>query len=107
MAHEHLKQVIRSLCSDTGEEVIEDFFTRMDADYFTTFSPGEIATHIRMASSLGPKHRVEVRVIPHPAAADAGAFEIIIVGFDYLSEFSIFCGLLSAFGLDIRSGDIF
>src|SRR5207244_6090680 len=29
------------------------------------------------------------------------------VGFDYLAEFSVFCGLLSAFGLDIRKGDIY
>src|SRR5262249_6361613 len=28
-------------------------------------------------------------------------------GFDYLAEFSVFCGLLSAFGLDIREGDIY
>src|SRR2546429_8434937 len=76
----------------------------MDDDYFTTFSPEEIATHIRMSSGLGSKHRVQVRVRPRPSSS--GAFDIVIVGFDYLSEFSIFCGLLSAFGLDIRSGDI-
>ena len=33
--------------------------------------------------------------------------EVTVVGFDYLSEFSIFCGLISAFGLDIHSGDIY
>src|SRR5229473_4495008 len=77
----------------------------MDDDYFTTFSPEEIATHIRMSSSLGSKHRIEVRV--RPRASSTGAFDIIIVGFDYLSECSIFCGLLSAFGLDIRAGNIY
>src|SRR5437870_12268128 len=80
----------------------------MDEDYFTTFSPEEIATHIRMASTLGSKHRIQVRVSTRPAGTPgAGPFDIIIVGFDYLSEFSIFCGLLSAFGLDIRAGNIY
>src|SRR5438552_9277177 len=80
----------------------------MDDDYFTTFSPEEIATHIRMSSGLGSKHRVQVRVSPRPATdTGAAAFDIIIVGFDYLSEFSIFCGMLSAFGLDIRAGNIY
>ena len=108
MINEESKQAIRSLCSDAGEDVIQDFFTRMDEDYFTTFSREEIATHIRMASTLGSKHRIQVRVSGRPAAAPgAEAFDIIIVGFDYLSEFSLFCGLLSAFGLDIRAGNIY
>src|SRR5438552_17416034 len=74
----------------------------MDEDYFTTFSPEEISTHIRMTSELDPKHGVRVRVTPGPSGR-GGEFEIVIVGFDYLSEFSIFCGVLSAFGLNIRS----
>ena len=77
----------------------------MDDDYFTTFSPEEIATHIRMSAGLGSKNRVAVRVRRRASSPDA--FDIIIVGFDYLSEFSIFCGLLSAFGLDIRAGNIY
>ena len=77
----------------------------MDDDYFTTFSPEEIATHIRMSAGLGSKDRVGVRVRRRASSPDA--FDIIIVGFDYLSEFSIFCGLLSAFGLDIRAGNIY
>src|ERR1700746_1474766 len=77
----------------------------MDDDYFTTFSPEDIATPTRMASGLGSKQRVQVRVTPRQSSG--GTFDIIIVGFDYLSEFSIFCGLLSAFGLDIRAGNIY
>ena len=105
MISEESKQTIQSLCSDVGKDVIEDFFARMDDDYFTTFSPEDIATHIRMASGLGSKQRVQVRVTPRQSSG--GTFDIIIVGFDYLSEFSIFCGLLSAFGLDIRAGNIY
>jgi glutamate-ammonia-ligase adenylyltransferase len=104
---EELKQAIRSLCPDIGEELVQDFFTRMDEDYFTTFSPEEVATHVRMASTLGSKHRIQVHISPRAGAAVSGAFNIVIVGFDYLSEFSIFCGLLSAFGLDIRAGNVY
>src|SRR5262245_20218436 len=77
----------------------------MDEDYFTTFSPEDVATHIRMSADLDSEHRVHVRVIPRGTGDKE--FDIVIVGFDYLSEFSMFCGLLSAFGLDIRAGNIY
>src|SRR5262245_21556204 len=77
----------------------------MDEDYFTTFSPEEIASHIRMSTGLDSKHRVQVRVTARRSST--AEFEIVIVGFDYLSEFSIFCGLLSSFGLDIEAGHIY
>src|SRR5690349_7275942 len=94
---EELKERIRSLCSDVKGQLIDEFFHRMDEDYFSTFVPEQIATHIRMSAELGPKRRIIVRVTPLPGVQSE--FEIVIVGFDYLSEFSIFCGLLSAFGL--------
>src|SRR5262245_6810193 len=75
----------------------------MDEDYFATFSPEEISTHIGMSSTLDLEHPVKFRIAPHGTSA----FDIIIVGFDYTAEFSIFCGLLSAFGLDIREGNIY
>jgi [glutamine synthetase] adenylyltransferase / [glutamine synthetase]-adenylyl-L-tyrosine phosphorylase len=96
-------EMIESLCPEVDTSIVQDFFARMDEDYFAVFSPEEIATHIKMSCRLDRRHRVQVRVIPR----GEGEFDIIIVGFDYLSEFSIFCGLLSAFGLDIRSGNIY
>ena len=77
----------------------------MDEDYFTTFSPEDIAKHIALSCRLDPEHRIRVRITPDAGAG--GEFTITIVGFDYLAEFSVFCGLLSAFGLDIREGDIY
>jgi len=58
----------------------------MDEDYFTTFSPEDIASHIRMSAGLDSKRRVQVRV--RPRSSSSAEFEIVIVGFDYLSEFS-------------------
>jgi glutamate-ammonia-ligase adenylyltransferase len=109
------KQTIESLCSGVDKEVIQEFFARMDEDYFAIFSPEEISTHIRMSCGLDPRHPVHVCVTPRPSVPSvpsgpsslAAEFDIVIVGFDYLSEFSIFCGLLSAFGLDIHAGNIY
>jgi len=100
-----LKRRIQGLCPEVDPELIDDFFARMDEDYFTTFSPEEIASHIRMSTGLDSKHRIQVRVTPRTSST--AEFEIVIVGFDYLSEFSIFCGSLSAFGLDIQAGHIY
>jgi [glutamine synthetase] adenylyltransferase / [glutamine synthetase]-adenylyl-L-tyrosine phosphorylase len=99
-----LKRRIQNLCPGVAPELIDDFFVRMDDDYFTTFSPEEIASHIHMSTRLDSKHRVQVCVTP---SSNTDEFEIVIVGFDYLSEFSIFCGLLSAFGLDIQAGHVY
>ncbi|MGH9853687.1 MAG: hypothetical protein ACREBD_27930, partial [Blastocatellia bacterium] len=97
------KQAIESLCPEISKEIIQDFFARMDEDYFAAFSPEEISTHIRMSCALDPEHPAQC----HITSRREDEFDIIIVGFDYLSEFSIFCGLLSAFGLDIRAGNIY
>ena len=62
----------------------------MDDDYFTTFVPEEIATHIRMSSSLDSTHRVKVHVRPRQTRDPGlGTFDIVIVGFDYLSEWAV------------------
>jgi glutamate-ammonia-ligase adenylyltransferase len=97
------KQAIESLCPEIGREIIQDFFARMDEDYFAAFSPEEISTHIKLSCALDPEHPAQCHITSRREAE----FDIIIVGFDYLSEFSIFCGLLSAFGLDIRAGNIY
>jgi len=101
-----LKQTIESLCPEVGKGVVQDFFARMDDDYFAAFPPEEVATHIRMSCQLDSKRPIQVRIKPRESGL-TGEFDIIIVGFDYLAEFSMFCGLLSAFGLNIREGDIY
>ena len=74
----------------------------MDEDYFETFTPEQVAMHVELSSRVDTEHKVVVRI----ASTRDGDFEIIIVGYDYPSGFSILCGLLSAFGLDIRAGEI-
>lgn len=95
----------------TGEEwekiekqTSDEFSSRMDRDYFASFSSSEVSTHIRMAARLAAGEPLQAEILPLPGTD--GAFRIVIVAFDYLSEFSVLCGLISAFGLDIQSGDI-
>ena len=97
------KQTVRSLCADVSPEFVEDFLRRMDEDHFDTFPPEEIAQHLKMSYAVDTNRRDAVRI----DAEGEGRFKIVIVGFDYSSGFSILCGLLSAFGLDIRAGDIY
>jgi glutamate-ammonia-ligase adenylyltransferase len=98
-----LKQKIQSLCPEATQDCLNEFFARMDSDYFVTFAPEAIANHVQLSSSLNEERLVRLQITP----TGNSEFEIVIVGFDYLAQFSIFCGLLSAFGLDIRTGDIF
>jgi glutamate-ammonia-ligase adenylyltransferase len=102
---EEWKKTIQASCPEVEKSAIDEFFGRMDDDYFASFPPEEICAHIRMSARLKSRSSIEIQITPHAGTADE--FNIVIVGFDYLSEFSIFCGLLSAFGLHIHSGDIY
>ena len=85
MPNTESKKTIESLCPEVDREVIQDFFARMDEDYFSTFSPEEISKHIALSCKLDPEHRIRVRITPD--ASVQGEFSIVIVGFDYLAEF--------------------
>jgi glutamate-ammonia-ligase adenylyltransferase len=98
-----LKQAIQALRPNVDQRLIDEFIASMDAEYFATFTIEDIASHIQMSSTLDADRRVDVRI----TSRQSREFDIVIAGFDYLSQFSIFCGLLSAFGLDIRGGDIY
>jgi glutamate-ammonia-ligase adenylyltransferase len=97
------KQSIRGFCPELPPRLLDGFFERMEAEYFATFPPALVATHLRMLAELTPDVPVQMRIEPQ----ENGEFEIVIVGFDHLGQFSMFCGLMSAFGLDIRAGDIY
>ena len=91
------------LCQDIATDILQDFVTRMDPDYFTAFPPKILAAHIKQAAALTPDHPCEVTIVD---AAD-GRCIITIVAYDYFSEFATICGLLSAFGLNIEEGQIY
>lgn len=103
MPSERLIQTVTAECPDVEGAVVRDFVSRMDSDYFDRFSPGEIARHIRLAAQLTPDRPCRAAISGSPE----GHSDIVVVAYDYFSEFAGICGLLVAFGLDIREGSIY
>ena len=91
------------LCPGIDRDILQDFVTRMDPDYFSAFPPKTLAAHVKQAATLTPDHPCDVSI----AETAGGHFLITIVAYDYFSEFATICGLLSAFGLNIEEGRIF
>jgi UTP:GlnB (protein PII) uridylyltransferase len=74
--HDKSTQTVRSLCAGIPREFVEDFLSRMDEDYFESFSPEEIAFHIQLSSRVDTDHRILVRI----ASTQEHEFEVVIVG---------------------------
>lgn len=96
-------EVLAPYSAALDPEVMRDFIARMDPDYFAAVPPQEIARQIGMAGRLAPDEPCQVSI--RPEADDQ--YEIVVVAYDYFSEFAVICGLLSAYGLDIREGIIY
>ncbi len=103
MTTEERLNALRPLCPDVAEDILRDFVSRMDADYFARLSPNDVAQHIQLAARLDPDHPCQIHIQPK----DGPSFEVVVVAYDYFSEFATICGLLSAFGLDIQEGRIY
>lgn len=98
-----LLNTVRPLCPDVPPDLLQDFFVRLDQEYFQRFTPQTIAEHVRLTARLTPEHLCEVAFADQPNHRCV----ITIVAYDYFSEFAMICGLLSAFGLNIEEGDIY
>ena len=95
------KAQVRALCPDVDPLLIDNHFSRLESDYFLRFKAPEIAEHLQLMPILSETRRCEVRVAWLPG----GERRVSIVAFDYIGEFSIICGLLSAYGQNIISGE--
>ena len=76
---------------------------RMAPSYRAAFGDGEIARHARLARGLGHERLAEVHVAP----LGGRRWRAEIVAYDYSGELALICGLLTAYGLDIESGQVF
>jgi [glutamine synthetase] adenylyltransferase / [glutamine synthetase]-adenylyl-L-tyrosine phosphorylase len=94
---------VRALCPNVAEDILQDFFSRMDHEYFRRFDPVTIAEHVRLAAQLNSDRPCTIAC----SEQHDTRFEITIVAYDYFAEFATICGLLSAFGLNIEEGDIY
>ncbi|MBH0198549.1 MAG: hypothetical protein HP497_03900 [Nitrospira sp.] len=102
----HQEQVFRSitpLCQDVSADIVHDFLSRMDPEYFLRVEPTLVAEHIHLAARLTLDNLCELAI----AEQSGGHFDLTIVAYDYFAEFATICGLLSAFGLNIDEGQIY
>ncbi len=95
---------LEKLSPQIDPAVIKDFLDRMDPDYFLEFSTQAVAEHVTLANTLTLENRCTFLVQP---ANDANRYRITIVAYDYFAEFATICGLLSAYGFDIREALVF
>ena len=100
---EDLLQSLTPLCADVPSDILHDFVTRMDGEYFRRIPIPTVAQHIRLAAKLTPEHLCECSV----SEPRDGHVELTVVAYDYFAEFATICGLLSAFGLNIAEGQIY
>jgi glutamate-ammonia-ligase adenylyltransferase len=91
------------LCPDVSPFVIKDFVHRMDPEYFEQFPLKTTALHIHLAEQLTAQKPCALHT--HKDRRDL--YSLHIVAYDYFSEFSSICGILSGFGFDIREAFIF
>jgi glutamate-ammonia-ligase adenylyltransferase len=76
---------------------------RMDASYFSTFSQAEIQHHAQLASQINN----QTIAIVDATALEGDRWRITVVGYDYLGELSLICGLMFVYGLDILESQVF
>lgn len=81
---------------------LQQHLARMEASYAATFSEDEIRRHAALADALSDEQLVFV-----DAVQDNENFRLTVVGYDYLGELSLICGLMFAHGLDILDGQVF
>ncbi len=95
---------LERLCPHIDATTIKDFLDRMDPDYFLEFSTQTVAEHVTLANTLTLEDPCTLLVQP---ANGANRYRLTIVAYDYFAEFATICGLLSAYGFDIREALIF
>jgi glutamate-ammonia-ligase adenylyltransferase len=77
--------------------------SQMDASYTALFGEDQIQRHAEMAERLGDQNLVEVEAVELAQQR----WRLTIVGYDYVGELSLICGLLFVHGLNIEDGQIF
>ena len=99
---ESVRRAIESIEHDLAPAALDEHLSRVDEGYLARHSAEQIARHARMSARLDPSHPVqaEIRLLAN------GDQEVTLVAYDYFGELALLCGLLTSFGLDIRSGRI-
>ena len=86
-----------------GPSLTSQHLARMAPSYTAVFDGREIQRHAELAERLTVSNPVEVRAEP----LENGHWQVTVVGYDYLGELNLICGLLFAYRLSIVSGYVF
>ncbi|MSQ77391.1 MAG: hypothetical protein EXR97_02915 [Nitrospiraceae bacterium] len=97
-----IQNSLLALAPGMPTDVVRDFVSRMDEEYFQQFQPADIIRHLQLIERLTPDHPCDVSVNAHE-----DGFLLVIVAYDYFSEFAAIAGLLSSYRLDIREGALY
>jgi len=53
---DQILSTLTPLCRGVDSDILQDFVTRMDPEYFTAFPPKILAIHLKQAAALTPDH---------------------------------------------------
>src|SRR5713101_5307193 len=98
-----LRQEVAQRCPAVPPQVLDEVFAQLDDDYFRVFTAAQIATHVLLLAAVDEQHPVQIRVVSHRAHRA----EILVAAYDLFGEFSIITGLMTAYSLNIRDGQVF
>jgi len=87
----------------TRQSPLERHLARLQQEYTIAFEKEEIRQHAEMAQRINLEHPVSVEAVPR----EDGTWRVTIVGYDYLGELSVICGLLFVHGFDLVDGQVF
>ena len=96
-------QELQKLCPDIPAELLRNHLERLDENYYDTFTPLQVGSHLRRLAGLGREHPVGVLF----EEEQGNAIACTVLAYDYPSEFSLITGIMSATGFNILSGNIF
>ncbi len=84
-------------------DTVRMHLSRLAPSYAATFDPVEVERHATMAARLDASTPITVNAQP----LSSGLWRVTIVGYDYLGELSVICGLLFAYGFSIVDGHVY
>jgi len=97
-----LLRAIKKQHPNFDDAAIRTLVDKMDREYLSLCKPVEVLAHVGMSQALHPKKPVQI-ALTQETEQD---FKIVVIAYDYFYAFSIICGLISSFGLNIEGGSV-
>jgi len=94
---------LKKQLQDLPEDFVWHHLTRLEHHYFNQNSIDSIKHHVDAIQSLSQENHCNIKF----SSQDKNHYQITIIGYDYKGLFSIISGLLSYYGFNILSGNIY